>query len=75
MRSRAGALLGHWSSVRRSLAEQAVTEVLSRYFVALDARDWERVRSCYAEGALEHRARYEGDVDGFIGYARGVLEK
>lgn len=61
-------------SVERLIAEQEIRDLLSRYFFALDARDWDGVRACYSEDALEHRSRYEGGVEGFIAYARGVLE-
>jgi hypothetical protein len=59
--------------IQRLVDESAIRGVLSRYVHALDARDWDLLRSCYHVDAREHRSRFDGDVAGFIEWVQAVV--
>jgi len=50
------------------LDKLAIYEVLTTYARGIDRRDWELVRSCYHEDAVDDHGAYYGDVDGFISW-------
>jgi hypothetical protein len=46
--------------------QQAVHDVIMRYTRGIDRRDFQLVRSCYHNGAIDDHGSYRGGVDGFI---------
>ena len=55
------------------LDEAAIRRVLVRYARAIDRMDWDLLRSCYHEGAIDDHGLYRGDVDGFVELLREKL--
>jgi hypothetical protein len=66
-------VLSH-AEVQRLVDEAEVRNVHLRYCRGLDRRDWELVESCYHPDAIEYHGPYNGDVGGFIAFAREALE-
>jgi hypothetical protein len=62
------------AEVQRLLDEAAVRKVHLRYCRGIDRRDWELVEACYHPGAVEYHGPYNGDIRGFIAFAREALE-
>jgi 3-phenylpropionate/cinnamic acid dioxygenase small subunit len=46
--------------------EAAIRKVLVRYARAIDRMDWDLLRSCYHEGAIDDHGLYKGEIEGFI---------
>jgi SnoaL-like domain len=62
------------SDLRRLIDEAAIREVHLRYCRGVDRRDWDLVRSCYHPDARDFHGPYNGDIDGFIIWAKGNCE-
>jgi ketosteroid isomerase-like protein len=56
------------AQVRALLDKLEIYELLARYARGIDRRDWDLVRSCYHEDAIDDHGAYHGDVDGFIAW-------
>jgi ketosteroid isomerase-like protein len=54
--------------LRELLDKLEISEVLTRYARGIDRRDWDLVRSCYHEDAIDDHGMYSGDVEGFIAW-------
>ncbi|HEY6762955.1 MAG TPA: nuclear transport factor 2 family protein [Baekduia sp.] len=53
------------------LSEPAIGRVLARYCVALDARDWDALRTCFHPGAaVDYGRLVRGSVDDLLAYLR-----
>lgn len=52
--------------LRLLLDESAIRRVLVRYARAIDRMDWDLLRTCYHEDAVDDHGLYRGDVEGFI---------
>lgn len=59
----------------RLLADAAIRRVLGRYCRGIDRMDRDIVRSCYHDGATDSHGNFEGDVDDFIPWAFGLVER
>jgi hypothetical protein len=46
--------------------EAAIRKVLVLYSRAIDRMDWELLRTCYHQGAVDDHGLYRGDIEGFI---------
>lgn len=57
------------------LAREHIRDVIYRYCRALDSRDWEGVRACFAPDATINHGSYSGPVDRFLDFAIDILEK
>ena len=57
------------------LAREHIRDVIYRYCRALDSRDWEGVRACFAPDATINHDSYSGPVDRFLDFAIDILEK
>lgn len=49
-------------------------DVHLRYCRGIDRVDWDLVRSCYHPGARDNHGPYNGDIEGFIEFAKAFLE-
>jgi hypothetical protein len=54
--------------------KQTIYEVVMRYCRALDRLDFELLRSCYHEDAINHYTGFDGDREAFIAWVRPSLE-
>jgi hypothetical protein len=54
--------------------KQAIYEVVLRYCRALDRLDFELLRSCYHEDAMNHYNGFDGGREAFIAWVRALLE-
>jgi ketosteroid isomerase-like protein len=61
--------------LQRVLDELAIRAVIARYARGIDRFDMELVRSCYHADATDAHGEYNGDVDGFIEYARSWQDR
>jgi len=61
--------------LRAAIAENEIRAVLGRYARAIDRLDWDLLRRCYHDDAVEDRGRYQGPIDGFVEWLRETLEK
>ena len=61
------------AAVQSLLDKQAITEVLTRYSRSMDRRDWGLARSVYWLDAADDHMNYQGDVEGFLGFAAEFL--
>jgi hypothetical protein len=63
--------------LQRLLDEAEIRDVHLRYCRGIDRMDFDLVRSCYHPDGIDRHGdshgAYEGDVEGFIKYAAGVL--
>lgn len=48
------------------IAKDAIEENLLRYARGVDRRDWDAVRACYHDDAVDEHGAFQGQVDGFI---------
>lgn len=60
--------------LQRLADEAAVRDVHLRYCRGVDRQDWALVESCYHPGATDNHGPYNGDVPGFIAFAKEFLE-
>ncbi len=56
----------HSGHVDDLLAEREITRVLVAYCQGVDRRDWEQVRRCYHEEAVDQHGAFVGDRDGLV---------
>jgi ketosteroid isomerase-like protein len=63
------------AAVQRLIDQQEIADLCTRYTLGLDAKDWDRVRSCFTDAAVfvHPGGRIDG-VDGIVDRARGALE-
>ena len=54
--------------------KQAIHEIVLRYCRALDRLDFELLRSCYHDDAINHYTGFDGDREAFIAWVRPSLE-
>jgi ketosteroid isomerase-like protein len=59
--------------LQQLLDESEIRQVLARYGRAIDAMDFDLLRSCYHPDAIDEHGVYDGDVDGFIDLLRERL--
>src|SRR4051812_2291046 len=52
--------------LRLLLAERLITRVLMRYCQGVDRRDWEMVRSCYHDDAVDNHGAFVGGPDAMV---------
>lgn len=57
------------------LAREHIRNVIYSYCRAVDSRDWDAVRACFASNATISHGSYSGPVDKFLDFAVGILEK
>lgn len=55
------------------IAKRACSDALARYARGIDRCDPELVRSTYHAGATDDHGGYQGDVDGFIAWAKSTV--
>jgi hypothetical protein len=58
--------------LQRLVDESAIRRLLSRYVRAIDRRDFDLLRSCYHDDAVDEHGHYDGDIDGFVDFLRSV---
>lgn len=51
-----------------------IEDLLAMAAHASDRRDFDLIRSLYAEGAYENHGEYQGDVNGYIEFAKKTVE-
>ncbi len=57
------------------LDKQAIYEVVARYARGIDRFDWDLVRSCFHEGAMDEHGVFTGPIEAFIPWVREELGK
>jgi hypothetical protein len=57
------------------LAEAEIGRVTARYCRGIDRMDEALVRSCYHPGATDEHGSFSGDVDGYVAWVWGLLER
>ena len=55
------------------LASVAIQQIISRYARGVDRYDWDLVKSCYHDDAIDIHGSYRGGVDGFVDWAKEAL--
>jgi 3-phenylpropionate/cinnamic acid dioxygenase small subunit len=60
-------------TVDELVARQEITELLYRYCRGIDRLDWELVRSCYHDDALDDHSIFRGSPDEFVAFFREML--
>jgi SnoaL-like domain len=55
--------------------KQEIAEVVLRYCRGVDRLDFELVRSCYHDDAVDHHTGFEGDADSYIAWLTGLLPR
>lgn len=63
----------HESRWRELLDKQSIADVVLTYCRGVDRLDFDLVRSCYHDDAVEHHTGYDGGIDGFIAWLREAL--
>ncbi len=56
------------AELRRVVDQLAIRDLIFRYARGIDRRDFDLVRSCYHQDAIDDHGSYHGDVEGFIAY-------
>jgi ketosteroid isomerase-like protein len=62
------------ADLRRLVDGAAIRDVHLRYCHGVDRRDWDLVRSCYHEDAVDYHGPYNGGVEGFVAWGAEVCE-
>jgi len=57
------------------LAREHIRSVIYGYCRAVDSRDWNNVRACFAPDATISHGSYSGPVDKFLDFAIDILDK
>jgi SnoaL-like protein len=55
--------------------KQRIAEVVLRYCRGVDRLDFELIRSCYHDGAVDHHTGFDGDADGYVAWLEKVLPR
>ena len=55
-------------------AREQIRDLLYKYCHGIDQRDWELVRSCFADHHQHTHGKFSGSADEFIAYASGFLK-
>ncbi len=50
--------------------ELTIRDVVHRYCRAVDRADWDLLRTCYHDDAVEKHGRYNGDIEGFVSWLK-----
>jgi 3-phenylpropionate/cinnamic acid dioxygenase small subunit len=50
------------------IAKSEIEEVMFRYARAVDRRDWQALRGCFHEGAIDHHGDFRGGPEAFIAW-------
>jgi ketosteroid isomerase-like protein len=54
-------------------SKQEIRDVIARFCRGVDRFDWDLVRSCYHDDAVDHHGIFDGGVEGFIEFGQGFL--
>ncbi|HEY3716455.1 MAG TPA: nuclear transport factor 2 family protein [Jatrophihabitantaceae bacterium] len=65
----------HDDGVRRLLDQDAIMKVIYRYCRGIDRRNFDLVRSCYHDDAVDTHGSYQGDVEGFLARTQESLRR
>jgi 3-phenylpropionate/cinnamic acid dioxygenase small subunit len=60
-------------AVGRMLDEHAIAKVVYRYCRGIDRRDFDAVRDCYHSDATDDHGPFDGGVEEFVEWCKGVL--
>jgi len=63
------------NEIEELLAREHIRNVIYRYCIAIDGRDWDGVRACFAPDATVSHGAYNGPADKFLGFAINILEQ
>lgn len=55
--------------------KQEIAEIVLRYCRGVDRLDYDLIRSCYHDGAVDHHTGFDGDADGYVEWLRRVLPR
>lgn len=55
--------------------KQEIAEIVLRYCRGVDRLDYDLIRSCYHDGAVDHHTGFDGDADAYVEWLRGVLPR
>jgi SnoaL-like domain len=55
--------------------KQEIAEVVLRYCRGVDRLDFELVRSCYHDDAVDHHTGFDGDADSYVAWLRQLLPR
>ena len=55
--------------------KQEIAEVVLRYCRGVDRLDFELVRSCYHDDAIDHHTGFDGDADGYVAWLTTLLPR
>lgn len=58
-------------SLQRLLDKEEIRDVMYQWSRGVARKDWDLVKSCYAEGARDNHGTVNSDVDGFLDWMRG----
>jgi len=62
------------ATVQRLVDDVAVSRTMVNYARGIDRRDWDLVRSCFAEDAIVHGTAFEGRRDDYLNILRPGVE-
>lgn len=54
-------------------AREQIRDILHRYCKGIDRREWDLVRSCFADDHVHSHGEFTGPRDEFIGFASAIL--
>ncbi len=58
------------SELELMVVEREIRRLLLAYCQGVDRRDWERVRACYHDGAMDSHGAFKGDADELVEWLR-----
>jgi SnoaL-like domain len=61
--------------VQRLVDDAAASRIMIEYARGIDRRDWDLVRSCFAEGAVVHGTAFGGALDDYLAVLRPGVER
>jgi hypothetical protein len=62
-------------AVAQLLARQQIHEVVLSYCRAIDRLDFELLRECYHQDAIDHHTGFDGDREAYIDWVQGPLSQ
>ena len=63
------------TQARALLDKQAIWDRIMLYARGIDRCDWELVRSCFSEGAIDEHGAFNGPLDEFVPWIQGALAR